>query len=279
MKIYLLVLLTILLSCHSIHSQDTIVPQRNPVLTKKFYIFAGVFAPFRQVKFGFAGSFPMPYNDFIDIDETLNLEGIQATFNTNFYWRFSDKWSLNADYFSLRTRNEFVLPKDIKWDKYILKKGSTVEIGYGASILKTGFARVISRGNKHELKGLIGIYFLGVNGSISGIAFVNDEEVELDRSQISVTLPLPSIGLSYLYAPTRKLSFIVKGEWFGIQIDNLGGSLWNLSPGVQYQFSDRIGAQLNYKYISLDGNVDNLNWNGSFQLQFHGPSIGMTASF
>ena len=217
MKKLLLVLLTCMFTCQYIHPQDVIHQHKNPVLTKKFYAYAGVFVPLRQVRFGFAGTAPVPYKELIDIDKTFNLEGIQATLNAFFVWRFSDKWSLNADYFSLRTRNVGELPKDIVWDKYTLKEGSIVEGGYGASVLKVGFGRVISRGAKHELKGLIGFYFLGVNGFISGLAYINEKEVFLDRSQISVTLPLPSVGLSYLYAPTRKLSLFAHAEWFGIR--------------------------------------------------------------
>ena len=279
MKKFLLVFLFLLGTCHFMCAQDSIARKKNPVLTKKIYIYAGAFAPLKKVRFGFAGTSPVPYQDLVDIDKTFSLEGIQPTFNANIDWRFSKNWSMNADYFSLRTKNTVVLPRDIVWDKYTLKKGSTIEGGYGVSVLKIGFGRAISRGLKHELEGLVGIYILSPNGFVSGLAYVNEEEVFLDRSEISVTLPLPSIGLKYLYAPTRTLSFFAKAEWFGIKVDGIEGSLWSLSPGMQFQFSKYIGARLSYKYLNLRGDVDNSNWNGSFELLFNGPSLGLTASF
>lgn len=279
MKKLLIVLCITLVSSGFMNAQDSIGWQKNPILTKKIYIYAGAFAPLKKVRFGFEGTAPVPYKDLIDVDKTFDLEGIQPTFNANVHWRFSKNWSMNADYFSLRTRNTVVLPRDIVWDKYTLKKGSTVEGGYGVSVLKIGFGRAISRGLKHELEGLVGIYILSPNGFVSGLAYVNEEEFFLDRSEISVTLPLPSIGLKYLYAPTRTLSFFARAEWFGIKVDGIEGSLWSLSPGVQFQFSRYIGARLSYKYLNLIGNVDTLNWNGSFELLFNGPSLGLTASF
>ena len=279
MKRIFLICLVLLLNGELIHAQDTIAKNKNTILTEKFYIYAGVFAPFKEVKFAFSASVPGEDDDIIDLDETLNIDGIQVTFNTNFNWRFAKKWSLNADYFSLRTNNSVVLPKDIKWDKYTIKKGSTIEGGYGASVLKVGFGRIISRGDKHEFQGLIGVYLLGVNGFLSGMGFVDDKEIELERSRVSVTLPLPSIGLSFIYAPTEKLSFFAKGEWFGIKIGDIDGSLWNLSPGANYRFSEYIGASLSYKFLQLFGNVTQEDWNGSFEMQFQGPSLGLTASF
>ena len=252
---------------------------KNPILTEKFFIYAGVFSPFKQVIFGFRGSIPGEDDDLIDLDETLDLKGIQGTFNTNFNWRFSKNWSLNSDFFSLRTANEAVLDRDIIWNGYTLKKGTTVEGGYGASVLKVGVGRTISRGQKHEFGALLGVYLLSLNGFLSGTAFLDDKEIELEKSKISVTLPLPSIGLSYIYAPGKKLSFYAKAEWFGIKIENINGSLWNISPGIRYQFFKHIGANLNYKYLKLIGNVDQAMWKGSFEMQFQGPSLGLIATF
>lgn len=262
-----------------VYAQDTLAIKKNPILTKKFYLYAGIFAPLRQVKFGFNASVPSEGEEVIDFDETFSLEGIQTTLNTNFNWRYSKNWSLNADYFSVQTKNSVELKKDVVWDKYTLKKGSIVEGGYGASVLKAGFGRVISRGDKHEFEGLIGLYILGLNGFVSGIGYVNEEAFVLDKSPVSVTLPMPSFGLSYIYAPTRNLSFFAKAEWFGIKIGNISGSLWNLSPAVQYNFSQHIGARFSYKYLNLFGDVNEEKWKGTFELQFHGPSLGLSASF
>lgn len=251
----------------------------NPILTEKFFIYAGVFIPLNQVSFGFQASLPDEEDNIIDFDEVLNLKGIQNSFTANFYWRFSKNWSLNSDYFSLRTRNDAVLDRDIVWDKFTLKKGTSIEGGYGASVLKVGVGRTILRKNKHEFGALLGVYVLALNGFLSGDALLNDQEVELEKSKISLTLPLPSIGLSYIYAPTKKLSLYVKGEWFGIKVANIDGSLWNISPGIRYQFFKHIGANLNYKYLNLFGNVDQEEWKGSFELDFQGPSFGIFATF
>jgi len=277
MKKYLLLIVVFILANKITVAQDA--DHKNPILTEKFFIYAGIFNPFKQVTFGFKASIPEEDDNLIDFDETLDLKGIQSTFNTNFNWRFAKNWSLNSDFFSLRTSNDLVLDRDIVWNEYTLKKGTRIEGGYGASVFKIGIGRTISRGEKHEFGALLGVYLLGINGFLSGDAFLNNEEIKLEKSKLSVTLPLPSIGLSYIYAPTRKLSFYAKGEWFGIKIGNISGSLWNISPGVRYQFFKHIGANLNYKYLNLFGNVDQEMWKGSFEMEFQGPSLGLIATF
>jgi len=174
MNKYILLLLTFFsaqqLSFAQIDSDD----KKNSILTEKFFIYAGVFSPLEQVAFAFKGSVPDDNEDDIDFDEILDIKGLKNTFSTNFQWRFSKKWSLNSDYFSVRTKNIVVLDRDIVWNGYTLKKGTTIDGGYGVGVFKLGVGRVISRGKKHEFGALLGVYLLGVNGFISGTAFLDE---------------------------------------------------------------------------------------------------------
>ncbi|MGI9531161.1 hypothetical protein [Lutimonas sp.] len=277
MKKILVFLVVFVLTCQFTMAQEK--DKNNPILSEKFFIYAGVFSPFKQVTFGFKATIPEEDDNLIDIDETFDLQGIQSTFNTNFNWRFSKKWSLNSDFFSLRTSNDVILGEDVIWNGYTFKKGTSIEGGYGASVWKIGVGRTLSSGKKHEFRALLGVYLLGLNGFLAGSAFLDGEEIELEKQKVSVTLPLPSIGLSYIYAPTIKLSFFAKVEWFGIKIDDISGSLWDISPGVRYQFFKHIGVNLNYKYLNLFGDVDQNMWKGSFEMEFQGPSLGLIATF
>ena len=252
---------------------------KNPILTDKFLVSAGIYSPFKQVKFGADGTLPSGVIDDIDFDESFGLDGIQNTFTFNFIWRFSKNWSVSTDYFRIGSENKAILNEDIEWNGYTFQKGSQVKAGFGISLYKIFFGRVISRGNKHEFGGGLGIHAFNVDGFIEGNALIDDVSVGFEKSEVSVILPLPNIGFWYYYAPTKKWAFTAKMDWFGIKIGDISGVLWNINPGINYQIFENLGVSLNYKYISIAADVDKDTWNGDFNLGFQGPSFTITGNF
>lgn len=257
----------------------------NPILSSKFLVRAGLFSPIQQVKIGANGSVKTDIFDDIDFDETFKLNGFQNTFTANFMWRFSKskKWSVSTDYFKIGNENKVTLKEDIEWDDLIFKEGSKIKGGFGLALYKVFFGRVISRGQKHELGGGIGVHALRVNGFIKGNAIVNagedDEHVEFANSEVSAILPLPNFGFWYYYAPHKKWALTAHLDWFGIEIGDVSGVLWNINPGVRYQAFKNIGFSIDYKYLKIGADIDKDDWKGDFSMQFQGPSFTVTGNF
>ncbi|NOQ92976.1 MAG: hypothetical protein GQ552_09720 [Flavobacteriaceae bacterium] len=271
-----------LMSSHFFYGQNKDVT-KNPILTDNFLISAGIFNPIKKVNISADGSFNADefIDDEIDFDEDFGLNDFETTFMFNFMWRFSksNKWSLRAEYFKISNTEKAVLDEDIEWNDIIFKEGTGVKGGFGLALYKIFIGRVISTGDKHELGGGLGVHALDVSAFIEGEAFIDDEEIGFERSEVSVVAPLPNIGLWYFYAPTEKLSFTAKLDWFGITIGDYGGSLWNLSPGVNYQVYKNIGLGLSYKFFRVDVDVDKEDWKGNFNMSYSGPAFTINAYF
>tara|TARA_R110000787_G_scaffold279936_1_gene390357 strand:- start:24149 stop:24931 length:783 start_codon:yes stop_codon:yes gene_type:complete len=257
--------------------QDDVV--KNSLLTDKFTINAGVFIPTKNVNIQADGNIPTDLEEEIEFDEKFGLSDFQATFSLNFMWRFAKKWTLNAEYFAISNNESALLTNDVEWNDLTFKEGTSVNGGFGISVYKIFFGRLISTGDKHELGGGLGVHLLDVNAFLEGNVIVNDDQIIFKRSQVSVVAPLPNIGFWYIYAPTQKLSFDARVDWFGIKIGDFGGSLWNVSPGVNYQFFKNIGLSAHYKFIRVDVDVDKDNWKGNFNMSFSGPEITFFTNF
>src|SRR5690606_37783291 len=115
------------------------------------------------------------------------------------------------------------------------KEGTGVTGGFGFSLYRAFIGRVITRGNHYEVGGGIGAHTILISPFIEGQAYINDRDFEFERHELSATLPLPNIGIWFIYAPTQKLSLTTKIDWFGIKVDNISGSLWYISPTINYQ--------------------------------------------
>ena len=172
-----------------------------------------------------------------------------------------------------------ILDESIEWNDKTYDVGAVVTGGYKFALYKIFFGRVISRGDKHEFGGGLGIHAVRIGGFIEGKASVNGLEGSFERNNVQVTLPLPNVGFWYFWAPDAKWAFTGRVDWFGISIDNYTGNLWGLTPGVNYQAFKNIGFSLEYKYLALKADVDKDAWKGNFGMDFYGPSFKVTANF
>lgn len=252
---------------------------KNPLLTEKFLIGMGLYSPLNKVVFGIDGHLDSSKRSDIPIDERFQLDNTQQSFTLNFTWRFSKNYSVNAEYFSISTSNTVTLDETVEWDDKTYEVGAEVTGGYKFALYRVFFGRVISRGTKHEFGGGLGFHTVNVKGFVEGEASVNEASASFERSSASVTLPLPNIGLWYIWAPHQKWAFTGRVDWFGISISNYSGNLWGLTPGVTYQAFKNIGFGANYRYLTLKAEVDKDRWDGNFGMDFYGPSIMVTANF
>lgn len=254
---------------------------KNPVLTDRFLARAALFVPDRSVQAGAKGEISPGDSEDIDFSETFDLGGSENTLNLDFVWRFSKSgfWSVRGQYFRVSASKEATLETEIEWEDVTYQAGARVKAGYGLSLYRVFFGRVISTGQKHELGGGLGIHGLNTNAFIEGEAFIGDASAGFRREGVNVFLPLPNIGVWYIWAPTQKWSFSATIDWFGIKIGEYSGGLWNLSPGVAFQAFKNIGFSVNYHYLNYYANVTQESWNGSFDMTFKGPSFGVTANF
>ena len=81
----------------SLNSTDSIA--KHPLLTDSFNFYAGVYSSFKRIQIAVNGASD---NQIINFDESGNFNDNETTLFVNFNWRFSRKWTLTAEYFSLK---------------------------------------------------------------------------------------------------------------------------------------------------------------------------------
>jgi hypothetical protein len=175
---------------------------KNPILTDRFLARAALFVPDRAVQVGAKGEISPENSEDIDFGRTFDLGGTENTLNLDFIWRFSKSgfWSVRGQYFRVSAAKEVSLEREIEWQDVIYQAGARVKAGYGLSLYR------------------IFIHGLNTNAFIEGEAFVDDASVGFSRENVSIFLPLPNIGVWYIWAPTPKWSFSAAIDWFGIKV-------------------------------------------------------------
>ena len=281
MKNCALSILVILLTSSFLYAQDD--EDKHPILTDEFVLEAGWFNPTDNVDFSISGTIDLDLGDInpVDFDEQLGLSGGENTFNLHFKWRFSKSnlWYMTGEYFGISPEETVTINEEIEWEGVVYPVGGIARLGYSLSLYRVFFGRVISRGQKHELSGGLGIHGVNTKAFVEGAAFIENQPVGDQRSEESIFLPLPNIGASYTWAPSHRWAFFGRVDWFGIKIDNISGGLWNVSPGVNFMITKNFGLIGSYQFINFNADIDQDDWKGGFDLSFSGPSFRLVGSF
>jgi len=267
-----LAFLVILISQFTFSQEEV---EKHPLLTDRFVFTGGLFLPSKQATISVNGK---SVDNDIDLGESFDLTQYQRTYNIGFDWRFAKKWKLTADFFRVNEVSVADMDEPIEWEDYIFD--GRLELGMDLAVLRTMVSRILSRGDKHELGIGIGFHIMPISIYIEGDAKLiepdgTETDVGLEKQSVSVTAPLPDIGLYYSWAPTPKWYFGTDIDFLYIAIGDYKGWLWDFNAGVKYQIVDFFGVGINYKYYSIDIEVEGGNeigeWQGAFSLSYNGP--------
>ena len=274
MKLQKIIFICLFFFAIQIFAQEEV--EKNPLLTNKFQFEIGTFFPSKTIKLEVDGSGP---NDEFEFGNAFGLESTQTTLLLGFDWCFSKKWKVAFEYFGLKNSNTRMLEEDITWEDFTFEEGTNVNGNTGFNIYRVYFGRIFTQGQKHEFGGGLGVHSMNVRISIEGNVLTNQGDVSFEKSQKSITIPLPNIGLWYFYAPIPKLAFTARVDFFALSINEFSGNLWNITPGVNYQVFKHIGIAANYRWVNIGAKYETSDWDGGVDIVFQGPSIAITGNF
>ncbi len=276
-------LLCIFMVCfQGIFSQelDTTFVKKHPLLENRYLLSAGFFVNLKSVKVEVNGSLP---SNPIDFGETLGMNRRENTFAFGFDWRFSKElnWNVSLEYFRIFNTQTATLEDQIKWSNTIYPVGVILDSGLQVDLYRIFFGRVISRGEKHELSGGLGIHTMNISSFIQARAYLGDLDYVLDpgKKRVTVLAPVPNIGIKYLYAPNVKWAISARAEWFSLAIGEYSGRLWNLEPAVSFQLNKTFNIGLGYKYFKAKVGVFKNVWEGGSDLLYQGPLFSLRGTF
>jgi hypothetical protein len=134
-------------------------------------------------------------------------------------------------------------------------EGDFIYASYGYSFLQ---------GEKWELSGSLGLYYLDTDFTISGKARISGEGEEGEISQevteeASLDIPIPLFGLAAEYYITPKWRAIVNGGYITVSIGEWDGSILDIGAKLEYLFHENFGIGTGYLYFNADVERDTDN--------------------
>lgn len=250
--------------------------ESHPFLTDTFNIQLGIFWPDKDYTLRVDGSNP---EDEIDFDEELGLSDWEATASVNFRWRFGEKWSVWGQYWSTSETASGILEEDIEWENVVFKEGTSAKLGMSTKIARVFFGRTFSAGPQHEFGAGAGFHWMELDSFLEGEIIIGEETTGFHRASVEGEIPMPNLGIWYMYSWSPKWAFQARVDWLSASIGDYSGSLWNAQAGIHWQTFESLGVGLYYNNFDVNVDVDKSDWHGSVDATQRGPFLALTATW
>jgi hypothetical protein len=269
-----------LLILQSAFSQEEV--KKHPLLTDKFVFNGGLFFPANSIKLSVDGE---AIDNEIDFGKSVDIKNYQGTFDLGFEWRFGKKWKLFAEYYQINNTTKAALDEPIKWGDY--EFDADVKLGTQVGVLRVMVGWIFWQGPKHEFGVGVGAHGMIFKAFIEGDATLTGPDgsntTGFNRQSVDGVLPLPDIGLWYIWAPTHRWSLSANVDWLYVSIGEYEGGLWDATGAVQFQVVKFFGVGINYKYYTANLAVNQGNdigdWRGDVRVTYNGPMVMVNFNF
>jgi hypothetical protein len=228
--------------------------EESPVGQDKFKLSVGAFFPAidSQVKIDskeFGEGTEIDLEDDLGFDEDVNLGRIEG------YWRFAPKHRFYLGYYGFDRNAEHILEEEIKWDDKVFVVDAELKSKWEVDFIYAKYGYSFFQGEKWEISGSLGLYYLDTVLTVSGEARLENGEGEVSAEvtdEASLDLPIPLFGLTAEYYITPKWRVIGNVSYFTISIGEWDGSLFDFSANLEYLFHKNFGIGLGYLYFEAD---------------------------
>jgi len=207
----------------------------------------------------------------VNFEDTLGLDDRNLVGFGGFRWRFSERWRMEAEYFSLSRDATRTLAADVTWGDQTFSKGTTVNSTFDFSDLRLGAGYSFFKTRDKELG-------LGFGAHVAKMkADVNAAGIGAEGAD--VLAPLPVLNLYGLFALTNEWAVSMRADWLSLSYGAYTGDIRNTALDVLYQPFRHVGFGFGARALNIDVSIDNTNWHGSAKMAFQGPIAFVTASF
>ena len=255
---------------------------KSSLFDSKYVVSLGGYLPHTQSTLTLTA--PDGRGDSLSGDD-LGLDDNSATWWGAFDWRFLPRHQLHLEYFQLNRDGARTAGRNFNIDG--------TDVGLGAALdtsMKFGLGRVtygysIIKKSNWDFAFKVGFHIVTVKASVtaSGNVSVNGVPIATPSKTVSsstYTFPLPHIGGSLAYKFGPKVSGILTGLIFTIDLGDYSGTLIEADAMVNYQITKHFGVGGGAKYFNLNLQAK-ASGGGSaeFDFGFIGPAFFVYGNF
>ena len=207
----------------------------------------------------------------VNFEDVLGLDERKLIGEVAMYWRISERWRVDVNYFSLDRSATRVLSRDITWGDDTITAGTTVNSSLRLSDLRVALGYSFFRRPDKEIGAGIGLHTLGVRASVDGGGGGGRSE--------SATAPLPTLALYGNFALTDRWALSIRTDWLSLDYDKYSGAIRSSAIDVVYQPYKNVAFGAGMHMLTLKAEISNPRSNFQVNSNLHGPAAFVSFSY
>jgi hypothetical protein len=252
-------------------SSDSAEPIPNhPILSKKLVFTLGIFYPRNTTS---ASLYPSAGGVGTDVnfENALDLDKRNIVPTAGVFWRVSDNWRVEAEYFKISRDGTRVTAEEVTWGDLTFNVGTTVNSSFDFSDLRISGAYSFFKRKDKELGVGLGLHVAGIKTQVQAASVGSDST--------NVTAPLPVLNVYGMFALTNTWAVTLRSDWLSLTYGDYTGDVRNIEINALYQPFKNVGFGVGVRSLLIDVDISNTDWTGQAQVDFQGPDAFMTISF
>ena len=214
----------------------------------------------------------------VDYDE-MGIDGSNTVPYGSLRWRFTDRWRLEANYFSVDGGGSVLFDRDIEWGDTVYEAGAEITSKSDLSLFRAAIGYSFFKSDRAEVGAGLGLHYLDWHVRLSGEATIDGEPVGRVSKDALVEGVAPNVALFADYAFNEEWLLTGRVDWLAADIGDISGEFWRFGATLQYQPFDHLGFGAGYDFISADVEESKGRETSYINHDIQGPRLFLTLSF
>ena len=187
------------------------------------------------IKNGIGGTLNL--QELFDLKQEVNVGRINAAY------RFNPKHRVEVSWYALKSNGEHSIAKEFEFNGETIQAGAFVDMYFNTDIYKINYVYSAYHTNKLELAFRVGLHITSIDTGLNAGYNINQVSESHQTAAVSVTAPLPVLGLSldYEIIPDLNLNYTI--DYFAFSYDSsVSGAMSDSVLSLDYMFNRYIGV-------------------------------------
>jgi len=229
---------------------------------------------------------------FDSIGTTIDFEDDLGFDDSNTFDRFQIRWDINRrhnislTYLPMDRSASVRLDEDIQYDDIIIEGNARVDSKAEIDIYDLEYTYNFIAREKHRLGATLGIHTIRWNLELTAygeVTFLQNKNTQQfsDGYEVedSLDAPLPLIGFSYAYMPTKRWRLSAAARVLDLTIDEYHGAMFLTNFAAEYYLTRNIGIGTAITAFDIEVDADKDSFEGELQWAYSGLNAYLIARF
>jgi len=179
----------------------------------------------------------------LNLQELFDMEERISVARVGVSYRFNPKHRIEASWYRINSSSSKQVDTSFDYDGETYAAGAYVNIFLNTDIYKINYVYSAYRTSKLELSFRVGLHITGIKTGLEAGYNLGTVNESYSGDSLSLTAPLPVVGLGLGYEVTSNLFLNYQIDYFALSYDNsVSGSMTDSLLSLDYQFNRYIGV-------------------------------------